>query len=394
MMPSNRLKFGYVYRRQVSNDISKPLCVRSSCRVIEDTFKKPETKEDEKADAEQEGRGILSEIHKSLPPRIHKQVMKERKFLCSKALSVKDNKLKNAFSMLANQSMRGRGLSIPGGGLGVPGGGLGLPGDGLGLPGDGLGLPGDGMDGGAFKPQMLPGDMLKLKLLKNISKQKESVLDYKPSRGGGIGRRANNEPMTGNGTLTGSGKTMDLLNKLVISTGKFLFPELVRRLKQAKVGNFSGNGLSGAGKKNLMRLLKIRFKKVLPKTKTLKNISRHLMPVAKEGSKLLLPILLKMAKTKMSGGAKHNSKLRILLARELHTGLKQLQGKGLCGQHLTQSGSGLFGKSNKWWKEFGHGFVKGFKMVAKPGAKILGATATALGQPEFGIPLGLASELL
>ena len=39
-------------------------------------------------------------------------------------------------------------------------------------------------------------------------------------------------------------------------------------------------------------------------------------------------------------------------------------------------------------------FYTGFKSVFKPGAKILGGVATALGQPEFGIPLGLLSEAL
>ena len=46
----------------------------------------------------------------------------------------------------------------------------------------------------------------------------------------------------------------------------------------------------------------------------------------------------------------------------------------------------------------GHGpwedFKQGFTSVFKPGAAILGTVATALGQPEIGIPLGLISELM
>jgi hypothetical protein len=39
-------------------------------------------------------------------------------------------------------------------------------------------------------------------------------------------------------------------------------------------------------------------------------------------------------------------------------------------------------------------FKKGFLSVFKPGTKILGGIASALGQPEFGVPLEILSSAL
>ena len=60
---------------------------------------------------------------------------------------------------------------------------------------------------------------------------------------------------------------------------------------------------------------------------------------------------------------------------------------------LGLSGSGKM-KGSGWWSDFGKGFIKGFKMVFKPGAKILGAIASAIGQPEIGVPLSAISDAL
>ena len=60
-------------------------------------------------------------------------------------------------------------------------------------------------------------------------------------------------------------------------------------------------------------------------------------------------------------------------------------------KYAVQSGAGLTKmKGGSFWSDF----AKGFKMVFKPGAKILAGIATALGQPEIGIPLGIVSEAL
>jgi uncharacterized membrane protein len=50
--------------------------------------------------------------------------------------------------------------------------------------------------------------------------------------------------------------------------------------------------------------------------------------------------------------------------------------------------------SGSAWDDFWAGFAKGFKMVFKPGAKILGGIASILGHPEIGTVLGIAGDLL
>ena len=46
------------------------------------------------------------------------------------------------------------------------------------------------------------------------------------------------------------------------------------------------------------------------------------------------------------------------------------------------------------WKSALEGFKTGFLSIFKPGAKILGTVATAVGVPEVGIPLSMISNML
>ena len=46
------------------------------------------------------------------------------------------------------------------------------------------------------------------------------------------------------------------------------------------------------------------------------------------------------------------------------------------------------------WKNALEGFKTGFLKVFKPGSKILGTVATAVGVPEIGIPLSFISNML
>ena len=49
-------------------------------------------------------------------------------------------------------------------------------------------------------------------------------------------------------------------------------------------------------------------------------------------------------------------------------------------------------KIMKGGETFWEGFVRGFLSVFKPGAKIIGGIATALGFPEIGIPVGVIAD--
>jgi len=78
-------------------------------------------------------------------------------------------------------------------------------------------------------------------------------------------------------------------------------------------------------------------------------------------------------------GAKRNQ-----LRKSLEKGIYRSVKAAMAGRGLSLAGQGSF------WEDF----KKGFTMVFKPGAKVLGTIATALGQPEIGIPLGIVSEML
>ena len=118
-------------------------------------------------------------------------------------------------------------------------------------------------------------------------------------------------------------------------------------------------------------------------------------------AKVILPFLthgkLKTMKAKMSGQGlgevirKVNYKLNDKLASGLFKALKWYF-KKMSPQH-NQAGQGVNLPGGSWGS-FWKGFKKGFVSVFKPGAKILGGIASALGQPEIGIPLTAVSGLL
>jgi hypothetical protein len=139
------------------------------------------------------------------------------------------------------------------------------------------------------------------------------------------------------------------------------------------------------------------IKKALAMAKTgdLKSITQNL-------SKVILPLLtqgkLKTMGHKMSGKGLgsvvdyvgHKTGLNDLLANGLMKAFKWYFKKPQSGKGLNPGGGGLkLGGGNFW-----SGFKKGFTSVFKPGAKILGAAASAMGQPEIGVPLELISGML
>jgi hypothetical protein len=134
------------------------------------------------------------------------------------------------------------------------------------------------------------------------------------------------------------------------------------------------------------------------KTGKLSQVVSHL-------TKTLLPILtvakMKHMKMNMSGrgvadmlSGKKNALLENL-GKGMLKAFKWYLNKGAKSRGLKPifKGSGIHlpgGSFANFWK----GFKKGFKMVFKPGAKILGAVATAMGQPEIGIPLTAVSGMM
>lgn len=194
----------------------------------------------------------------------------------------------------------------------------------------------------------LPGEMLKLKLIKKMRK--------------GSGKSS----MKGRGT----GKLADLVSEKIL-------PELFDKLKVK-------NPLS-----------KSQTKLLVDGAMTMANFADSNGGVDKVAnqiysiSKSVMNLLTHPSNLKQSGGAKsrngglsaakHNS----LLLKLSHGMTKAVK------QHMKGTkGSGMSG--GEWYDDF----YSGFKSVFKPGAMILGTVADALGQPEIGIPLQIISGLM
>ena len=387
---SSRLKFGYVYPKQIQNNITMPVKQRMTGKCLKQQYKHPsKDNEMESLDKQMEGNGILSNISKAMdvmrniPMEIssgkdHYSQLGDTSDVMTKKYPTPQFRSEEKIQSVrttrdAMKAIQGK-MNKSGGALKLAGQGVTLPGGGVTLPGGGVTLPGGGKTLG---DSMLPGDKLKLKVLEKMAKEKKkSLLHHKQSRGGGIGRRQVNEPMYGNGLQEKGGV-------LVLKTAKLLYPKLFKMLKLDKL--IEGKGISGAGINNMEKLLNMRMKKIYKKND--KNIGKYLKPLSKEASNVMCPILMKMSKHNISGSGKNI--LKRILEKELLNAYKNII-KEQKGQ-----GKGKFlGKDKKWWKEFGKGFVKGFKKVAKPSAKILGGIAMASGQPEIGVPLEILGNML
>ena len=135
----------------------------------------------------------------------------------------------------------------------------------------------------------------------------------------------------------------------------------------------------------------------------LKNIMGKSLELVKDGnmtsiidhlSKTILPLLVNLKSKSMGGSGgimttagygRKRGKLIKSLSKGLMTSFKN-RIKNKSGNGLNLSGQG----KNQNWEDF----KKGFLMVFKPGAKILGGISSALGIPELGIPLSILSEAL
>jgi hypothetical protein len=220
--------------------------------------------------------------------------------------------------------------NIAGSGVGLPGGGLKLAGSGVGLPGGGLNLPGGCGTCPKGKSVLLPGDKLKLSVLKNMEKKKEK--------------------------------------KMMGSGGKVTAAQVVNTLAPKILSHLSLK-LSAKNKTGITKLINIRLKKS--------------GSLASAAASVLLPVIMKLKRANIPVGKQ--SKLKSMLTKELSSGISKMG---------SQSGSGFLGKDKKFWRNFGVGFKRGFVSVAKPGLKVIGTVATATGSPEIGVPLGIISNLL
>jgi hypothetical protein len=232
---------------------------------------------------------------------------------------------------------------------------------------------------GDVQTQMLPGDALKMKLLQQMTRKRtKRQAGAGESRSRDLGKHYK---LLGNGLiLPGAGKT----NILKFVVGKVV-PSLMKTVGIPK-------GVVGIAK--IAKMVSQALD--MSKSGKLAQVVSHL-------TKTLLPILTaaKMKHMKMRGrgvaemlSGKKNSLLENL-GKGMLKAFKWYLNRGAKSRGLKPifKGSGIHlpgGSFANFWK----GFKKGFKMVFKPGAKILGTVATAMGQPEIGIPLTAVSGLL
>ena len=215
--------------------------------------------------------------------------------------------------------------------------------------GSGLSLAGQGV---------LPGENLKIKLLKQLKKGKLTGLTTTKDLGKSY-------------QLSGSGGLMDFVVTNIIPT---LMKEVgipPSSVNPDQLKNIIGKSLN------------------LVKSENVTSIIDHL-------SKTILPILINL-KTKSIGGSgliltgsgKHKT-IKTKLIKSLSKGLTnsfkhyiKLKKKGQHGNGLKLAGQGFF-----------EDFKKGFVSVFKPASKIISSIATVAGVPELGIPLNVISDLL
>ena len=203
--------------------------------------------------------------------------------------------------------------------------------------GYGLGLPGGSAD------VMLPGDRLKIKMLRKASRKK------KKTKGQGL-RLAGQGLRLGGHTLTKD------LAKFAISK---LLPILLTKLRKA--------GISIPKQKGGALISHAKLHKALSKATGIKSSSLHdaIKKYAGIGAKHLLPVILKMAQAKMKGSGmkdKLNTSLMTALMRGFKWFLNKRRPKGTPELF---SGSGMCGKG--FWSDFGKGFTGVFKTAYKYG---------------------------
>lgn len=197
---------------------------------------------------------------------------------------------------------------------------------------------------------MLPGDALKMKLLKQIAKNK--------MKGSGL---STSRDLRNSYSLSGSGGMIDFIINNII-------PKL---MKEVGIPN---NLVNPSQLKNIIT------KSInMVKGSNIQSITEHL-------SKTILPLLIQLKNKSMGGsGMIGRGKMKVKLINSLSKGL-QKSFKYYMNPKKNMKG----GAKESFWS----GFKRGFLSVFKPGSQILSTVATTVGAPEIGIPLGLLSNEL
>jgi len=224
--------------------------------------------------------------------------------------------------------------------------------------------------------RVLPGDALKLKVLKQLAKskkQKGGSMSMSRDLGKGYKLKGSGCGMMGKGAITDF--VVDtILPSLLKSIGiKEIIP-----LNQLK--SIIGKSLDMVKTGNLPQI-------VNHLTKTLLTILTHLKVKTMSGKGKRLN-LTGRGVSDILGDAKGS--LMKLLSDGLFNAFKWY----LNNLAKAEGRKPPFSGSGSAWDDFWAGFAKGFKMVFKPGAKILSGIASILGHPEIGTALGIASDLL
>jgi hypothetical protein len=236
--------------------------------------------------------------------------------------------------------------------------------------------------GGYGGEKLLPGDALKLKILKNMTMKRTKQKVSKKLSGGSTSRDLGSQyKLIGSGLILpggGKGKITDFVIKKII-------PSLLSTL------NINKSSLPVA-------MLKTIVSKALMMAK-----SGNLSSIISNLTKTILPLITHAKIKSMGLGGrgisevlgKHKNMLLENLSKGMFNAFKWYLNKSAKSQgHKAPFGGSGLGLPGGSFGNFWKGFKKGFTMVFKPGAKILASAATALGQPEIGIPLGVVSDLL
>ena len=305
---------------------------------------------------------------------------------------------------LLQRHKRGDGLKVPGGGLKVPGAGLKLAGQrGLtpthmktihrvckceAMKGEGLGsifksvIKAIAPIAKAVGPALLKEIILPIAKSHIEKKLTGKGLKLAGQRGKGVSMSKSygtmkNYEMKGKGISLPGGMYMgtgDIMGFLV----KGVLPNLaksvgvdIKKMPMSKIVPMLGKAIKMAKAGDIKGIVS--------------NVSKVILPFLTHGK-------LKTMGAKMSGQGMNNvlGKVSLKLHKPLATGLYKAMVWHLKKE---QSGKGL-GLPGGSWGSFWKGFKKGFTTVFKPGAKILGGVASAMGQPEIGVPLEIVSGML
>jgi hypothetical protein len=220
---------------------------------------------------------------------------------------------------------------------------------------------------GYGKKKLLPGDALKMKIIKNEIKQKLKKQKGKGMPDGNHGINIDKD----------LGKQYQLGGNIVNTILDKVIPELLEKIGMkdmlpiSQIKNIITGALKIKGDQSISNIVDTVGKTVL-------NLIHSQLGGAMKPRKLLnktkLMKLLPKLKKGIKGSLSHHIK----------------KGKGMCRKtkkggcyDCNMTGSG-------WWDDF----YTGFSSVVKPGLQVLGGIADATGMPEFGIPMQIISGLM